>query len=111
MVFPVLIVVRPRGQREIILPFPTALKHGARIPNVSTNPDGATFAHTRINVSWARSMEFDGGRPGEPQVHIDGDAKSAPSPVDLLLVALASCAATDVVTILQKQRTPARTLR
>jgi len=33
------------------------------------------------------------------------------SPFDALLAALASCAAVDVVTILQKQRTPATALR
>jgi putative redox protein len=43
-------------------------------------------------------------------MHIDGDAVSAPSPVDTLLGALATCASVDVVDILAKRRTPVATL-
>jgi putative redox protein len=62
--------------------------------------------HVPIVVSWTGASEFDASREGGPRIHIDGDAKQAPSPVDTLLASLATCAATDVVTILQKQRTP-----
>jgi len=62
--------------------------------------------HVPIVVTWTGGMEFDASRDGGPRIHIDGDAKSAPSPVDVLLASLASCTATDVVTILEKQRTP-----
>ena len=41
---------------------------------------------------------------------IDWDGKTAPSPVDVLLAAIATCASSDVVIILGKQRTPARSL-
>lgn len=68
------------------------------------------FTHPLIEVDWTGGSEFDAHRTGGPKMHIDGDAKSAPSPVDALLAALATCAATDVVTILTKQRTPPRAL-
>ena len=61
-------------------------------------------------MDWTGGSEFDAHRTGGPKIHVDGDAKSAPSPVDVLLAALATCAATDVVTILQKQRTPVQSL-
>ncbi len=68
------------------------------------------FRHPTIAVDWTGGSEFEAHRAGGPKIRIDGDAKSAPSPVDVLLAALATCAATDVVTILQKQRTPVQSL-
>src|SRR5687767_12000505 len=63
----------------------------------------AATPHVPIIVAWTGGAEFDASREeGGPRVHIDGDAKQAPSPVDLLLASIATCAATDVVTILQK---------
>jgi putative redox protein len=62
--------------------------------------------HVPILVAWTGGAEFDASRESGPRIHIDGDAKQAPSPMDVLLASLAACAATDVVTILQKQRTP-----
>ena len=70
-----------------------------------------TFPHVAIEVDWVDASEFEAHRAGGPRVRIDGDAKSAPSPFDMLLAALASCAATDVVAILAKQRTPVKALR
>jgi putative redox protein len=72
-------------------------------------PD-SLFRHPTIEVDWTGGSEFDAHRTGGPKIHVDGDAKTAPSPVDVLLAALATCAATDVVTILQKQRTPVKGL-
>src|SRR6516225_289886 len=66
----------------------------------------ATVAHGPIEVDWVRGSEFDAQRPGAPGIRIDGDAHSAPSPFDVLLAAIATCAATDLVAILDKQRTP-----
>jgi putative redox protein len=63
-----------------------------------------------IDVQWVGGLNFEAGRPGGPVVRFDGDARSAPSPFDALLAAIASCAAVDVVTILEKQRTPVRAL-
>lgn len=69
-----------------------------------------TVANAAIEVDWVGGSEFDAHRSGGPKLRVDGEAKSAPSPFDALLVALATCAATDVVTILEKQRTPPRAL-
>ena len=76
---------------------------------MSTTPS-ATVAHGPIEVAWIRGSEFDARRPGAPGIRIDGDARSAPSPFDVLLAAIATCAATDVVAILHKQRTPVTAL-
>lgn len=67
--------------------------------------------HAPICVDWVRGLEFDAGRDHGPKVRIDGDARAAPSPFDVLLAAIATCASTDVVTILAKQRTPVQALR
>jgi len=77
---------------------------------MSTAP-AATVAHGPIEVDWVRGSEFDAHRPGAPGIRIDGDARSAPSPFDVLLAAIATCAATDLVAILHKQRTPVTALR
>jgi putative redox protein len=68
--------------------------------------DDQAKPHVPIVVTWTGGIEFDASREGGPRIHIDGDANQAPSPVDTLLAALASCAASDVVSILEKQRTP-----
>ena len=69
-----------------------------------TNP--APRPPNHVVVSWSGEHRFEAGRPGGPAVPIDGDGKLAPSPVDILLSALAACSAVDVVDILQKRRTP-----
>jgi putative redox protein len=76
---------------------------------MSTTPE-ATAAHGPIEVEWVGGSEFEAERPGAAKMRIDGNAMSAPSPFDALLAALATCAATDVVAILQKQRTPVERL-
>jgi putative redox protein len=67
-------------------------------------------AHGPVEVDWVSGSEFDAHRPGGPTIRIDGDAKSGPSPFDVLLAAAATCAATDIVAILEKQRTPVQAL-
>jgi len=69
------------------------------------------LSHPTIEIDWLGASEFEAHRTGGPKVLIDGDSKSAPSPFDTLLAAIATCAATDVVSILAKQRTPVRALR
>lgn len=69
-----------------------------------------TVAHASIDVEWVGGLNFEAGRPQGPKVRIDGDAQTAPGPFDMLLAATAACASVDVVTILQKQRTPVRAL-
>lgn len=74
------------------------------------NSSADASAHPPIDVHWVEGLRFEAGRPDGPQVRIDGDAHNAPSPFDLLLAAIASCASVDVVTILSKQRTPVQSL-
>jgi putative redox protein len=75
-----------------------------------SQPPSTTIAHAPIDVQWVGGLAFEAGRPQGPKVRIDGDSQAAPSPFDLLLAAIASCASVDVVAILQKQRTPVRAL-
>ena len=74
------------------------------------NPLSGAIAHAPIHVQWVSGQIFEVGRSEGPKVRIDGDAKSAPSPFDALLAAIATCASVDVVAILEKQRTPVRAL-
>jgi len=75
------------------------------------NPSPETISHVPIEVQWVGGLSFEAGRPEGPRVHIDGNAQTAPGPFDLLLAALATCASADVVTILEKQRTPVQVLQ
>src|SRR5436190_8138230 len=55
-------------------------------------------------MRWLRDLQFEGSGSGRPAILVDGDTKVATSPVELLLLAAATCTASDVVIILQKQR-------
>ena len=59
-----------------------------------------------VHVRWTGEQRFDTGRPGGPVAQIDGTGRTAQSPVDALLSALATCTSIDVVEILAKRRTP-----
>jgi len=69
-------------------------------------PSPGTIAHEPIDVQWSGGLGFQAGRPHGPKISIDGDGQTGPSPFDALLAAIATCASVDIVTILQKQRTP-----
>jgi putative redox protein len=69
-----------------------------------------TWPTARVNVTWRGEQRFEFGRPNRHWVMFDGAGHAGPSPFDGLLGAIASCAAVDVVSILEKQRTPARSL-
>jgi putative redox protein len=71
----------------------------------------ATPHASPIQVEWAGGSQFDAGRPDGPKVRIDAAAQSGPGPFDMLLAAIAACAATDVVEIMRKQRTPLDALK
>src|SRR2546421_979741 len=72
----------------------------------------ATVPHAAaIEVEWVGGLEFRAGRTQGPKIRIDGDATTAPGPFDVLLASIATCASTDVVTILRKQRTPVKALQ
>ncbi len=76
---------------------------------MSNSPSG-TVTHAPIEVQWLSGQAFEAGRAQGPKVRIDGAGQTAPSPFDVLLAAIATCAAVDVVTILEKQRTPVHAL-
>jgi putative redox protein len=57
-----------------------------------------------VSMRWLRDLQFEGGATGHPEILVDGDGKVATSPVELLLFSAATCTASDIVIILQKQR-------
>ena len=63
-----------------------------------------------IVARWVEGEAFDAGQPGQVAIRIDGTRRTGPGPVDVLLSALATCSAMDVVSILAKRRTPVATL-
>jgi putative redox protein len=61
-----------------------------------------------VAVDWLGEFRFEGrGRSGA-SLSIDGDGVTTPSPTEMLLVALGTCAGYDVVDILRKGRRPPR---
>lgn len=75
---------------------------------MTTATDEPFFAHAPTQVEWVGGLQFDASRADGPKIRLDGDMKTGPSPFDALLAAVASCAGTDVVIIMEKQRTPLR---
>jgi putative redox protein len=63
----------------------------------------------RSHAEWRGEQLFQVG-VGERTHAVDGKSKAAPSPVEALLGAVGTCAASDVVDILAKQKTPAQKL-
>lgn len=64
-------------------------------------------ADKEIRLSWTGSgLVFDGGPADGPQLVVDGDSATGPSPMDLVLTAVAACMAIDVKVILEKGRVP-----
>jgi len=59
----------------------------------------------RSHAVWKGGLLYEAG-VGERKHLIDGNSRTAPSPVETLLNSLGTCAASDVVEILTKQRTP-----
>ena len=72
-------------------------------------PEGVPVEYP-IEVVWEGGMRYRGGPAGGPTLVVDGNREAAPSPVDTLVVAIASCSAIDVVDYLEKRRTPAASL-
>jgi|SRR6476469_4340255 putative redox protein len=60
----------------------------------------------RASVRWEQDFRFEGKGNGGVAVAIDGDGKTANSPMELVLVALCGCTGYDVVSILKKKREP-----
>ena len=65
----------------------------------------------QATMTWVRDMVFEGGAPGGPAAVIDGDGAAGPTPVVSLLMALAGCIGSDVVSILEKMRVVLRECR
>lgn len=86
----------------------TTLEHALPSPPAGGKPP------SRVTVEWQGegTMAFTGGNTaGGPTILLDNKGKAGPGPVGTLLVALAACTSEDILTILEKRRTPARTLR
>lgn len=63
----------------------------------------------RSHAVWKSGLIFEAG-VGDRTHAIDGNSKVAPSPVETLLNSVGTCAASDVIDILAKQRTPVQRL-
>ena len=63
-----------------------------------------------VDVRWTERLVFEGGGAGRPAITVDGDGARATSPVEVLLLAAATCSAADIVVILGKQRVALQTL-
>lgn len=62
-------------------------------------------ADKQVRLAWTGSgLVFDGGPVDGPQIVVDGDSATGPSPMELVLLAVAACMAIDVRVILQKGR-------
>ena len=80
----------------------------ASAPKAPARPSiGNPIARSRS--VWRQGLEFESGVNDRTHL-IDGNSKVAPSPVESLLNAIGTCAGSDVVDILEKQRTPVKRL-
>jgi putative redox protein len=61
--------------------------------------------HT-ASITWTGGQQFTALGPSGHSIHIDSDRRSntAPGPMEMVLMALGACTATDVVIILEKKR-------
>jgi putative redox protein len=68
----------------------------------------ATHQVVNASVQWTDAMRFVGSATSGHALVIDADRQrnSAPGPMELVLIALCACTATDVVEILRKKREP-----
>lgn len=65
----------------------------------------------QTTLRWTgEGLVFRGGPAADREVVVDSDGKAGGSPMDYLLLALASCMAVDVQMILEKSRVPIRAL-
>lgn len=61
----------------------------------------------RVVLSWAGiGMAFRGAGESGAEITLDGDGRLGPSPMETLLLSLASCTGSDIVSILGKMRVP-----
>lgn len=58
------------------------------------------------NAVWSQDQQFVGQASSGHALVMDGDKKSASSPIELVLIGLCGCTGYDVVAILEKKREP-----
>jgi putative redox protein len=64
------------------------------------------MADISVQLKWSGDgLLFDGGAVNGPQVRLDGNSVTGPSPMTALLLALGGCMAADIVDISVKSRT------
>ena len=61
---------------------------------------------TAAKATWIDGQQFTGIATSGHAIILDGDKKTASSPIELVLIALCGCTGYDVVSILQKKREP-----
>ncbi len=61
---------------------------------------------TEAKATWIDGQQFTGIATSGHAILLDGDKKTASSPIELVLIALCGCTGYDVVSILQKKREP-----
>ena len=59
-----------------------------------------------VRSQWVGGLRFEASGRAEVPVVVDGDGEAGPTPMESLLIALASCMGSDVVDILTKMRVP-----
>jgi putative redox protein len=65
------------------------------------------MADSQVEVSWTgEGLRFEAEHPSHNTFRLDGNGKTAHSPVQALLLSLAGCTAADVIDILTKSRVP-----
>jgi putative redox protein len=64
-----------------------------------------------VVLAWRHDLVFEDGVAGRPPAVLDGAAAAGPSPMEMLLLALAGCTGADVVSILKKKRADLRAFR
>jgi putative redox protein len=70
------------------------------------------MADTAVTIKWTGTgLEFDADHLSGNSFHVDGNGRTAHSPVQALALALASCTGADVVDIAEKMRVPFQGLR
>src|SRR5690349_3634545 len=82
-------------------------------PEATPTPPPGGKPPARVVIQWKGpgTMAFEGRKAkGGPTITVDNTGKAEPGPVDTLLIALGACTTEDVLTILEKRRTPAARL-
>jgi putative redox protein len=63
-----------------------------------------------VSTQWIAEQRFEGISSSGHRLLLDADKKTASSPMELVLLGLCGCTASDVVTILRKKREPLTSL-